>query len=73
MLTVQIRLMFKNFDDFGFRFGLRLLNYKGRGSVWIQRKKAVNTGFRFTFRFDALAVLKTLYVITCITAITITK
>ena len=34
-LTIQIRLWFKNFDDLGIRFslGLRLLNYKGYGSV----------------------------------------
>ena len=41
ILTVQIR----------FRLGLRLLNYKSDGTVWVQRKKAINTGFRFTFRF----------------------
>ena len=57
-LTAHIRLGFKNFDDLGFKLGLRLLNYKGYGPVWVQRKEAVNTGLRFTFRFGLTPRLK---------------
>ena len=38
ILTLHIRLRFKNFDELEFKFGLgsRLLNYKSYDSVWIQ-------------------------------------